>query len=335
MTERAARIVAFLEASGWGAAARHRLPSDASFRRYERLTGGPKPALLMDAPPPQEDVRPYLTVARHLKRLGLSAPAVWAEDVAAGLLVIEDFGDATYAAELAKGADEAELYALAVDVLIALHRHPDAASVKLPRYDEAAYFREAELLVDWYLPAITGRPAPHALKVDYLALWREALHHANSVPVSLVLRDFHIDNLMWLDERTGVARAGLLDFQDALIGPVAYDLVSLLEDARRDVPEDLIADMTDRYLAAFPDLDRDAFAAASAVLSAQRNCKIIGIFTRLCVRDGKPVYLKHIPRVWRWLERDLAHPALAAMRAWLDRTIPQANRRAPTARPAA
>jgi aminoglycoside/choline kinase family phosphotransferase len=334
MSERAARIEAFLEANGWGAAARHPLPSDASFRRYERLIGGPKPALLMDAPPPDEDVRPFIAVARHLKHLGLSAPAIWAEDAAAGLLVIEDFGDATYAAELAKGADEAALYALAVDVLIALHRHPDAASVELPPYDEAAYFREAELLVDWYLPAITGRPSPHALKVDYLGLWREALRHAEAVPVSLVLRDFHIDNLMWLDDRDAIARVGLLDFQDALIGPVAYDLVSLLEDARRDVPANLIAAMTERYLAAFPDLDREAFAAASAVLSAQRNCKILGIFTRLCVRDGKPVYLKHIPRVWRWLERDLAHPALVPIRAWLDRHIPPAQRRAP-ARPAA
>ncbi len=284
----------------------------------------------MDAPPPMEDVRPYLTVARHLKRLGFSAPEVWAEDVAAGLLVIEDFGDETYTRRLAAGGDEAALYRDAVDVLIALHRQPEAAAVDVPRYDADKLMEEAALLVDWYLPAVAGAaPTPADLAAEYADLWRGLFPLADALPPTLVLRDYHVDNLMCLAGRTGAEAVGLLDFQDAVIGAPAYDLVSLLEDARRDVPADLRAAMTERYLAAFPGLDRDAFAAAAAMLSAQRNAKIIGIFTRLLVRDGKPVYLAHIPRVWRWFEQDLAHPALAPMRAWVDRVFPPEARRIP------
>jgi aminoglycoside/choline kinase family phosphotransferase len=152
---------------------------------------------------------------------------------------------------------------------------------------------------------------------------------ARAVPSTLVLRDYHVDNLMLLEGRSGIAAVGLLDFQDAVIGPVTYDLVSLLEDARRDVPEELAAAMLAHYLASFPALDRDAFAASYAVLGAQRNCKIVGIFTRLCVRDGKPIYLQHIPRVWRLIARDLRHPALAPMASWLNRHIPPEARRIP------
>jgi aminoglycoside/choline kinase family phosphotransferase len=330
MAERAALIAAFLAASGWGDAARRKLAGDASFRRYDRLDRPGGCAVLMDAPPPQEDVRPFLMIARLLSGIGLSAPTILAEDIAAGLLLLEDFGDATYTRLLAQGADEAALYALAVDLLVALHRAFDlAAAPEVPPYDDQRLLTEAALLVDWYLPAITGRPTEPALREEYLALWRALLPVARAVPSSLVLRDYHVDNLMLLETRGGVARCGLLDFQDAVLGPVSYDLVSLLEDARRDVPAGLAAAMQARYLAEFPTLDRDAFAASYAVLGAQRNCKIIGIFTRLCVRDGKPHYLLHIPRVWRLVEHDLRHPALAPVAAWLDRHIPAERRRIP------
>jgi len=333
VTDRAARIAALLAEAGWGAAVRDPLPGDASFRHYVRLHGGPRPALLMDAPPPREDVWPYVRVARHLHNLGFSPPEIFAEDVEAGLLVIEDFGDETYTRRLAAGGDEMEMYALATDVLIAIHRNEAAGAIDLPAYDEARLFEEAALLVDWYLPAIAEQ-APHPeMREEYRALWAALLPLAEAVPATLTLRDFHVDNLMWRAGQKDLARCGLLDFQDAVIGPVAYDLVSLLEDARRDVPEPLIDAMTKRYLDAFPALDRADFAAAAAMLSAQRNCKIIGIFTRLCVRDGKPVYLEHIPRVWRWLERDLAHPALAPVKAWLDRMIPPGGRRIPDVPP--
>lgn len=329
--DREALIDAFLASTDWRDAERTALTADASFRRYHRLRGGPRPALLMDAPPPMEDVRPFLTVARHLAGLGFSAPEIWAEDVGAGLLVIEDFGDETYTRRLAAGGDEGALYRAAVDTLIALHREPEAADVAVPPYDADKLTAEAALLVDWYYPAIMGVSLPAERAADYAARWRALFPLADALPPTLVLRDFHVDNLMCLDARPGVAAVGLLDFQDAVIGAPAYDLVSLLEDARRDVPPELGAAMTERYLAAFPDLDRAAFGAAAAMLSAQRNAKIIGIFTRLLVRDGKPVYLAHIPRVWRWLERDLTHPALAPMRAWMDDVFPPEARRIPEA----
>ena len=329
MTDRAAVIEAFLADSPWRDAQHRPLKGDASFRRYVRLEGGPKPAMLMDAPPPREDVRPFMTVARHLTDMGFSAPEIYQDNASAGLLVIEDLGDETYTRRLADGGDEAALYALAVDTLIALHRQPRAPSVAVPPYDEAKLLEEALLLVDWFLPAATGRATPAPLREDYRDLWRRLLPAADAAPPTLVLRDYHVDNLMWLEGRDGVRRCGLLDFQDAVIGSPAYDLASLLEDARRDVPGDLAAAMTARYFDAFPKIDRAGFETAGAVLAAQRNCKIIGIFTRLLARDGKDIYLRHIPRVWRLLERDVRRPALAPLRAWLDRHVPSDLRRIP------
>lgn len=330
MTDRNGAIVAFLERAGWADAARQRLPGDASFRRYERISGRRGRAMLMDAPPPQEDVRPFLTVARHLQGLGYSAPAILAEDQALGLLLLEDFGDDTFTRLLAAGADEASLYTLAVDLLIDLHRQPRATAVDIPPYDEARLLTEASLLTDWYLSAI-GAPVAAGEREDYLARWRASFKVFAASPPTLVLRDYHVDNLMRLEGRVGVAACGLLDFQDAVLGPPAYDLVSLLEDARRDVSPTVTSSMLARYAAAFPKVDRDAFAAAYAVLGAQRNAKIIGIFTRLLVRDKKPHYLKHIPRVWRLLEGDLAHPALIEVRDWFDRHVPPGRRMVPNA----
>ena len=336
MAERAERIAQFLAAAGWGSAPRRPLAGDASFRHYDRLGEGARRAVLMDAPPPKEDVRPFMAIARLLTGMGFSAPQILAEDVEAGLLLLEDFGDRTYTRLLGSGGKEAPLYALAVDLLIALHqRFALPCAVSVPTYDDERLLNEAALLVDWYLPAMTGLPIAPDLRAEYLALWRGLFPVARGLPDSLVLRDYHVDNLMLLEERQGIAACGLLDFQDAVIGPRSYDLVSLLEDARRDVPPALAEDMLRRYRRAFPALDRDAFAASYAVLGAQRNCKIVGIFTRLCVRDGKPIYLQHIPRVWRLIEQDLRHPALAPMAAWLNRHIPGDLRRVPPCRSAA
>jgi aminoglycoside/choline kinase family phosphotransferase len=333
--DRAARIAAFLAAAGWGAAERRTLAGDASFRRYDRLTRGGESAVLMDAPPPEEDVRPFLAVAGILRGLGLSAPAIVAQDVAAGLLLLEDLGDGTYTRLLAGGADEAALYALAVDALIELQCRFDPAAALLPRYDETRLLGEAALLVDWYVPAMTGEAMPDALRQEYLDAWRAVLPQAAGAAPTLVLRDYHVDNLLHLPQRPGVAACGLLDFQDAVVGPASYDLVSLLEDARRDVAPALAERMIERYLAAFPATDRAEFLASYAVLGAQRNCKIVGIFTRLWRRDGKPQYLPHITRVWRLIERDLAHPALAPVADFLARTIPSQLRGVPPRRDAA
>lgn len=331
MADRETAIAAFLAAQGWGGADRVALAGDASFRRYVRLDRKGETALLMDAPPPQEDVRPFVAVDGMLRDLGLSAPAIFASDESAGLLLIEDFGDDTFTRLLAKGADETALYELAVDVLIALHRRFKPNGADVPPYDDARFLNEAALLVDWYLPAVTGRPTPSQLRDAYLELWRGLLPRARRAPQCLVLRDYHVDNLMRIADRDGIAACGLLDFQDAVHGPTSYDLVSLLEDSRRDIAPALVGAMLDRYLAAFPDLDREAFTTSFAMLGAQRHCKVIGIFTRLDRRDGKPRYLAHIPRLWRLLDRDLDTPALAPLKDWLDRNIPPASRVKPEA----
>ncbi len=314
---------AFLAANGWGGAEILPLAGDASFRRYFRVIEGGRRAVLMDAPPAHEDVRPFLAVARHLGAIGLSAPQAEAEDVDGGLLLLEDFGDRLVGPILrGDAADEAAIYGDAVALLARLARDPLPAD--LPRYDQATMLREVDLFVDWYAPAL-------GLTVDragWQAAWEAVLAPVlDPRPPVLVLRDFHVDNIMLLD-RPGLRRLGLLDFQDARAGHPAYDLVSLLQDARRDVPETLEAAMLDRYRAAADIPDMTMFRAAYRILGAQRGTKILGIFTRLWKRDGKRAYLTHQPRVWRYLERDLAHPALAPVAAWFAANVPMAVRAA-------
>jgi aminoglycoside/choline kinase family phosphotransferase len=324
------RIAEFAARHGWRGAQVAPLQADASFRRYFRLSNGAARALVMDAPPGKEDVRPWVRMARHLGGMGYSAPRVMAAEEAEGLVLLEDLGDDTFTRLLASGADEAALYDLAIEVLIDLHRRPAAETAPswLPPYDDARLLDEAALLVDWFLPAMEAEPLPH-LRAQYLNLWREALAPARAVPATLVLRDYHVDNLMRVAAREGIAACGLLDFQDAVKGPAAYDFVSLVEDARRDIADTVRAAARARYLAAFPDLDPAAFDAACAALGAQRHAKVIGIFTRLHRRDGKPQYLGHIPRVWRLLERALAHDSLAPIRGWIDANVPARLRTAP------
>jgi N-acetylmuramate 1-kinase len=322
------RVMAtFLDRCGWGGVSPVALAGDASFRRYYRLRVAGRSAVLMDAPPPQEDVAAYIAVSALLRGFGLSAPDVLAEHRPEGFLLIEDFGDDTYTRLLGRGADETALYALAVDTLVGLQRTVETRGTpELPAYDEALLLAEAALLVDWYSPTALGAPLPGHLREEYLALWRAVLPRAALPGETLVLRDYHVDNLMLLPDRSGVQSCGILDFQDAVRGPPSYDLVSLLEDARRDVSDALRRAMIERYFAAFPALDRPAFLRSATILAAQRNCKILGIFTRLWRRDGKPGYLVHIPRVWRLLEQDLGHPVLAPIARWLDCHLPRSAR---------
>jgi N-acetylmuramate 1-kinase len=329
--ERTAAIAEFLAANGWPAITPPVLAGDASFRRYYRLVDGGRGAVLLDAPPP-ENLRSYIAVAEVLRGFGLSTPVIYAADCEQGLALIEDFRDSSYTRLLATGgAEETALYTLAVDALVALHRAVAARGLPdLPLYDEARLLDEAVLLVDWYAPAALGRPLPDAVREDHLARWRLVLPLAALPSPTVVLRDYHVDNLMLLDGRDGVRACGLLDFQDAMIGPASYDLASLLEDARRDVPPALRAAMIERYLAAFPQFDRARFARSTTILAAQRNAKIIGLFVRLWQRDGKPAYLKHLPRVWRALEDDLRRePVLAPIAEWLDRHVPLGLRGSP------
>jgi len=320
--DRPGLIEKFLSRHGWAGATRAPLAGDASFRHYERLTIAGKSAVLMDAPPPQEDVRPFVTIARHLRGQGFSAPEILGADEETGLLLLEDLGDDTYTRMLAEGGDERRLYELAVDVLIDLHRR-DTLPPGLAPYGNGRLLDEAFLAPMWLLD---DDPLPERVRREYGEAWLEVFPLVHKTPKTLVLRDYHVDNMIWLPERNGIRACGLLDFQDAVSGSVAYDLMSLLEDARRDIDADLKNAMLERYIAGFPELDRAAFNDAFAVLAAQRHAKVIGIFNRLDRRDGKPGYLIHLPRVWRLLETALGHPDLRRIKDWFDEHIPaQAN----------
>ena len=279
MSSRDTDIAAFLAEHGWADAERRTLADDASFRRYDRITESTRTAVLMDAPPAKEDVRPFLNVATALHELGLSAPKILAERPEDGLLLLEDFGDNTYTRVLNESPDQEEaLYMLAADLLIALHKR-FASKQTLPRYDDALLTIEANLLIDWYLPAITGAPIADTLRQEYEALWQALFAQIRDIPETLVLRDYHVDNLVWLPGRSGIAACGLLDFQDAVLGPTAYDLVSLLEDARRDVPPALAQQAVAHYLAAFPDV---VYHEAARVLSLPNAAPPKGV-GRICV----------------------------------------------------
>lgn len=311
---------AFLAGAGYAASRLEALPMDASRRCYFRLPQAG--LLLMDSPPAHEPIAPFLTIALHLRELGLSAPHVLDSDRAAGLALIEDFGQATYTRLLAMGYAEQPLYELAVDALVHLHKAPRALAVDVPGYDLTAMLAEAVLFIDWYAPLLVAKPAAEALRQPFLQLCGMLAAPAASRRDALVLRDFHVDNLMRLDGQSGVQACGLLDFQDALIGSCAYDLMSLLEDARRDVPDALRDHLLTRYLAQRPEVNAEQFSADYPVLAALRHAKIAGIFVRLAQRDGKQHYLAHLPRVIAQLDRALHAPALLPLREFLDCHLP-------------
>ena len=341
----------FLDESTFADAQRTYLQGDASTRTYERLVQGARNAVLMNAPrrpdgPPvrnglpysaiahlAEDVRPFVAMARALRGLGFSAPEIYAADLTEGLLILEDLGGEGVVAGDPPAPIE-ERYATAVDLLAALHRAPAPKVLpvaprvdhRLPTYDRDAFLIEAELLLDWYVPHRGGIIDEDA-RQEFLSLWRAALTRAVTGPLHWVLRDFHSPNLLWLSDRPGVARVGLLDFQDAMVGPPAYDVASLLQDARVDVPESVEINLLGRYVKARLDADKafvaPAFVQLYVTLGAQRATKILGIFARLDRRDGKPQYLRHLPRIWRYLRRCLMHPTLAEIKAWYDANVPK------------
>jgi N-acetylmuramate 1-kinase len=348
--ERVALIRSFLDQSGCGKAQRQRMQGDASTRIFERLTREGQTTVLMNAPrrpdgPPvrdgkpysaiahlAEDVVPYVAVSAGLRELQLSAPEIVHADLDRGLIVMEDLGDERIVA----GDPPAPLeqrYATAVDLLAWLHAQilPDILPVapdreyRLPRYDYGAFSIETELLLDWYLPKAGAPPTVDARKT-FARLWRETLTPAIEAPPTWVLRDYHSPNLLWLAERDDIARIGVLDFQDTLIGPPAYDVASLLQDARVDVPEAMEVALLSHYVRARrnddTEFDPAAFTRLYATLAAQRATKILGIFARLDLRDGKPQYLRHIPRLWNYLQRSLAHPALGPLKAWYAVNVP-------------
>jgi tRNA threonylcarbamoyl adenosine modification protein YjeE len=348
--ERIDSIRRFLIANGFADATRQRIQGDASTRSYERLMRDGASYILMNAPkrpdgPPVRDGKPYsaiahlaesvipfIAIARGLHERGFSAPKIFAADSGDGLIVLEDLGNELVVDGEPPAPIEAR-YAAATDVLAALHatKLTDTLPVSpgvtytIPPYDIEAMLIEAELLLDWYMPKLETKASP-GQRAQYTRLWREALQPALDAPQTWVQRDYHSPNLLWLPEREGIKRIGLLDFQDAVMGPPAYDVASLLQDARVDVPEKMELVLLTRYLrarhAADAGFDAAHFAQLYATMAAQRASKILGIFARLEKRDHKPQYLRHLPRVWGYLQRSLAHPALAPLKSWYHTNVP-------------
>ncbi len=341
------KITIFLKNIGLENAVIKPLAGDASFRRYDRILDKAKPKnpknyILMDAPPPQEDVRPFIAIANHLNDMGFSAPKIHNSHINMGFLLLEDLGDLTYNEALKLNPNlENKLYKNAIDCLVKLQCQPIKRDLiieqkeifKIGAYNSTTLFKEFNLLIDWYLPEVLKNNT-----LDHKSRTRGILEgkfdELTPFLDTFVLRDYHADNLMHLGDRKGHSQVGLLDFQDALIGHKAYDLVSLLEDARRDVSPQLESAMINRFLKGHGEngntLDKEQFLSHYHLLGAQRNAKIIGIFTRLLRRDGKSQFLSLIPRVLRLFERNLEHPSLKGLKTWFDETLPPERRGVPS-----
>lgn len=318
--DRTAFREAFLDRAGWGNASRTLVAGDASNRRYERLkmTAG-QTAILMDAAPDMgEDVRPFIEITQHLRSAHLSAPDIFAQDEANGYLLIEDLGDDLFARVMAEEPSlQSPLYKASVDVLVELHRAP---LPELPRYDADIMTERAALAFDWYQLGVLGAVDTQA-RAAFSSAFHALLRPLDAVTPVLIQRDYHAENLIWLPDRTGAQRVGLLDYQDAMLGHPAYDLMSIAQDARRDVSAKLAQMMTDRYLEATGQ-EPDAFAQAYAVLGVQRNLRILGVFARLSLAYGKPHYVDLIPRVWGHIETNMQHPALASVKPLIQAALP-------------
>jgi len=340
----------FLADAGFADAKRQRMPGDASIRSYARLIRDDGVVILMNSPRRPdgpatydgntysaavhlaEDVKPFVAIDNGLRARGLSAPSIHHADLNAGFLITEDFGSEGFIAG-DPPRPIAERYEAAVDVLVALHREPlpevlplaPQISYAIPTFDVDAMLVEVGLMLEWYLPDRGAEPA-NEMRAEFVTAWRDLLGKAAAMPKTWVMRDFHSPNLIWLDERSGISKVGIIDFQDAVLGPPAYDLVSLLQDARIDVPEQLELALLTRYIkarhTAEDSFDPAGFAEIYAIMSAQRNTRLLGTFARLNRRDGKPQYLRHQPRIWTYLSRSLAHPVLSGLREWYSANVP-------------
>jgi len=340
----------FLADAGFADAKRQRMPGDASIRSYARLIRDDGVVILMNSPRRPdgpatydgntysaavhlaEDVKPFVAIDNGLRARGLSAPSIHHADLDAGFLITEDFGSEGFI-EGDPPRPIAERYEAAVDVLVALHREPlpevlplaPQITYAIPTFDIDAMLVEIGLMLEWYLPDRGAEPA-NERRAEFVTAWRDLLGKAAAMPKTWVMRDFHSPNLIWLGERSGISKVGIIDFQDAVLGPAAYDMVSLLQDARIDVPEQLELALLTRYIkarhSADDSFDPAGFAEIYAIMSAQRNTRLLGNFARLNRRDGKPQYLRHQPRIWTYLSRSLAHPVLSGLRAWYAANVP-------------
>ncbi|MBR0557491.1 phosphotransferase [Ciceribacter sp. L1K23] len=327
-SEAAHRRVAFLSAEGYDPAEAVPLAGDASARRYYRLPN--RGVLLMEETPNARDLLSFVAISSHLNGLGLSAPRIHAVDFAAGLALVEDFGSQTFTRLLQEGRSEQELYELAVDALVHLHDHGSQRPSDVPPYDTAALFEELEMFTKWYVPQCEPMLDATAFEEAFLAEWGRVLGDVARCRDTLVLRDFHVDNLMVVEGRSGIAACGLLDFQDAVLGSAAYDLVSLTQDARRDLSPGLEQHLVEHYLRARPKVDRASFMAKYWLLAAHRHTKILGNFERLSKRDGKHGYLVFIPRVQRQLSKALDEARLDDIRELMESRLPYWTSHKPT-----
>lgn len=319
----------FIQKSGWGDATISFLAGDCSNRTYDRLVKKDKTtAVLMDAYGDNEKVEPFMAISSLLNDLGCSAPKVLSQDLENRFLLLEDFGNQTFTWCLRKGMDAGLLYETAVDALIHLHQKFDrSTSSTLPVYDTKSLLEKANLFLEWYFPAIHGTAPSTPVVQEWEDAWNQAFQAIDKAPQTLILRDFHVDNLLWLQDREGFKRCGLLDFQDAAIGPQCYDLVSLFEDVRQDVSFDLTKRLLKKYLRSFPDLDEHTFMTQYYTMGAQRATRIIGVFARMLLAKNRDHYMRFIPRTWKWLENDLKHDNLLAIRHWFNEYFPMEKRR--------
>ena len=302
------------------------MAGDASARRYARIEKGTKTFVLMDTPM-SEKPEEFILIDRILVDAGLSAPKIYDIDLDKGLLLLEDLGNDTYTRMLAKGEDQTSLYKLAVDVLIEISKIKDTKTVL--SYDRDYIHEGLELFTDWFMPAALGKQTDGAVKEEYLNIMDNLFASIEKAPKGLMWLDYHVDNLMLLPKRDGVRACGLMDFQDARVGPLTYDLMSLLEDARRDVPDDLRQQLLSYYIEKNAVKDKELFMRSYHITAVKRHLRVIGIFSRLKMRDGKSKYLEHIPRIWRLLESHLDLSYMQPLKNWLDKNVPQEFRTTP------
>jgi hypothetical protein len=326
MTDRNHQIDQFLSANGWADAKREAMREDASARKYYRVTRGNTTAIVMDAAPPFEEVSSFADKSEIFRHYEWSIPKIYARADEHGLLLIEDFGSTSFADAMRSGTPAEMLYDLAIDALIHMHGQNNIVAQKLPPLDDGRLVYLATWLIEWYIPMIQPQTLSRTIRERFIELWMDAFKILRAAPMHAIHLDYQFHNLMWLPNRAGFQSCGVLDFQDACFGPVTADLVMLLQDAREDVPDAIVTHAMRRYLTAFPNIRADDFHASYAVFAAHNAARILGLFARLKMREGKGQYLKHIPRNLAYLEKNLQHPALAPIREWFDTHVPRDKR---------
>ncbi len=302
---------------------RELIAGDASFRKYERIfLDSNKTLILMDAPPNFEKIKPFIRIAKYLLQLGFSVPEIYQYDDMNGFMLLEDLGDNTYTRLLEQKYDEEKLYSIATSVLIKIHKSVKKESMPefVNPFSSKRIINEVCLFHEWYFSLIKKK-ATYTIIQEYINIWNKLIRVSAEFKSSLILFDYHVDNLLLLDNRPSYKACGLLDFQDATYGPITYDLMSLLEDARRSVNPEIVIKMKSKYLDSFPEMNKDDFETSWAIMSAQRHLRVLGTFARLKIRDKKSQYLIHILRIWKYLEISLNHPVLEELKLWLDENL--------------